>query len=141
MNQPLSMDQVFLNKVTAIIEANLENEKFGVEELSHELGMSRSNINRRLRSLQKNSISQLIQEIRLQRAMEMLQQKVATASEVAFRVGFSSPTYFNKCFHEYYGFPPGEVKKLEEYDREKVRQYYNARTNSNQSEAFRQIKT
>jgi len=79
------MDQVFLNKVIAIIEANLENEKFGVEELSQELGMSRSNINRRLRSLQKNSISQLIQEIRLHRAMEMLQQKVATASEVAFR--------------------------------------------------------
>jgi len=88
MNQTYSMDQVFLNKVTAIIEANLENEKFGVEELSHELGMSRSNINRRLRSLQKNSIGQLIQEIRLHRAMEMLQQKVATASEVAFRVGF-----------------------------------------------------
>jgi TolB-like protein/AraC-like DNA-binding protein/Tfp pilus assembly protein PilF len=122
MNQTLSMDQVFLNKVTDIIEANLENEKFGAEELSHELGMSRSNINRRLKSLQKNSISQLIQTIRLQRAMEMLQQKVATASEVAFRVGFSSPTYFNKCFHEYYGFPPGEVKKLEEYNREKAKQ-------------------
>jgi TolB-like protein/AraC-like DNA-binding protein/Tfp pilus assembly protein PilF len=121
MNQTLSMDQVFLNKVTAIIEANLENEKFGAADLSHELGMSRSNINRRLRSLQKTSISQLIQEIRLQRAMEMLQQKVATASEVAFRVGFSSPTYFNKCFHEYYGFPPGEVKKLEEYDRERAK--------------------
>jgi len=122
MNQTLSMDQVFLNKVTAIIEANLENEKFGVEELSHELGMSRSNINRKLRSLQKDSIGQLIQEIRLHRAMEMLQQKVATASEVAFRVGFSSPTYFNKCFRDFYGFPPGEVKKLEEFDREKGRQ-------------------
>jgi len=122
MNQTLSMDQVFLNKITAIIEANLENEKFGVEELSHELGMSRSNINRKLRSLQKNSISQLIQEIRLHRAMEMLQQKVATASEVAFRVGFSSPTYFNKCFRDFYGLPPGEVKKLEEFDREKGRQ-------------------
>ncbi len=119
MNQTLSMDQVFLNKITAIIEANLENEKFGVEELSHELGMSRSNINRKLRSIHKNSISELIREIRLQRAMEMLQQKVATASEIAFRVGFSSPTYFNKCFNEYYGFPPGEVKKLEAYDRGK----------------------
>ncbi len=122
MNQPLSMDQVFLNKITAIIEANLENEKFGAGELSHELGMSRSNINRKLRSIYKNSISQLIQEIRLQRAMEMLQQMVGTAAEVAYKVGFSSPTYFNKCFHEYYGFPPGEVKKLEEYDREKAKQ-------------------
>jgi TolB-like protein/AraC-like DNA-binding protein len=122
MNQPLSMDQVFLNKVTTIIEANLDNEKFGAEELSHEIGMSRSNINRRLKSLQKNSISQLIQTIRLQRAMEMLRQKVATASEVAFRVGFTSPTYFNKCFRDFYGFPPGEVKKIEEFDREIVKQ-------------------
>jgi len=128
------MDQVFLNKITAIVEANLENEKFGVEELSQELGMSRSNINRKLRSLEKNSISQLIQEVRLHRAMEMLQQKVATASEVAFRVGFSSPTYFNKCFHEYYGFPPGEVKKLEEYDREKAKSVILAEPSAGRSE-------
>ena len=134
MNQPLSMDQVFLNKVIEIIEANLGNEKFGAGELSHELGMSRSNINRRLSSLQKNSISQLIQEIRLQRAMEMLQQKVATAAEIAFRVGFSSPTYFNKCFHEYYGFPPGEVKKLEAYDREKAGNTITAATIKNGAE-------
>jgi TolB-like protein/AraC-like DNA-binding protein len=121
MNQTLSMDQVFLNKVIAIIEANLSNDKFGAAELSRGLGISHSNINRKLRSLHKKTISQLIQEIRLQHAMEMLQEKVATASEIAFRVGFSSPAYFNKCFHDYFGFPPGEVKKLEEYDREKAK--------------------
>ncbi len=113
MNQILSMDQVFLNKVIEVIEANLANDKFGAAELSRELGMSHSNINRKLRSIQKKTISQLIQEIRLQHAMEMLQEKVATASEIAFRVGFSSPAYFNKCFHDYYGYPPGEVKKRE----------------------------
>jgi TolB-like protein/AraC-like DNA-binding protein/Flp pilus assembly protein TadD len=113
MNQTLSMDQVFLNKIIAIIEDNLANDKFGAAELSHELGMSHSNINRKLRSIQKKTISQLIQEIRLQHAREMLQEKVATASEIAFRVGFSSPAYFNKCFHDYYGYPPGEVKKRE----------------------------
>jgi len=121
MNQQLSMGQVFLNRITEIIETNLANEKFGVEELSRELGMSRSNINRKLKSIYKNSISQLIREIRLQRAMDMLRQKIATASEIAFRVGFSSPAYFNKCFNEYFGFPPGEVKKLQEFDREKAR--------------------
>ncbi len=119
MNQALSMDQVFLNKVTAIIEANLANENFGAEDLSRELGMSHSNVNRKLKSIQKKTISQFIQEIRLQRAMDMLKNKVGTAAEIAYQVGFNSPTYFNKCFHDYYGFPPGEVKKLEEYDREK----------------------
>jgi TolB-like protein/Tfp pilus assembly protein PilF len=46
----------------------------------------------------------------LEKAMEMLQNNVATASEIAYRVGFSSPTYFNTSFHQYYGYPPGEVK-------------------------------
>jgi TolB-like protein/AraC-like DNA-binding protein len=111
MSQTLSMDQVFLRKLTEIIEANLENEKFGVEEVSHALGMSRSNIHRKLKSIAKKSLSQYIREFRLQRAMEMLRHHEANTSEIAFRVGFSSPAYFTKCFHEYYGYPPGDVKK------------------------------
>jgi len=111
MNQILTMDQAFLKKLTEIIEANLENEKFGLEELALKAGMSRYKINYRLRSLSKGSISQFIREIRLQRSHEMLQHDMATASEIAYRVGFSSPTYFNKCFHDYFGYPPGEVRK------------------------------
>jgi TolB-like protein/AraC-like DNA-binding protein/Tfp pilus assembly protein PilF len=111
MNQPLSMDQAFLNKLTEIVKSNLENEKFGVEELVHEAGMSRYKIYYKLKSLSKGSISQFIRDIRLHRAHEMLQQDVATASEIAYRTGFSSPTYFSKCFHDYYGYPPGEVRK------------------------------
>lgn len=56
------------------------------------------------------SSSQYIREYRLEKAMEMLQDKVATASEIAYRVGFGSPTYFNTSFREFYGYPPGEVK-------------------------------
>jgi len=111
MNQTLSMDQLFLCRLTEITQANLENEKFGVEELARELGMSRSSLHRKLKYVYKHPVSQFIREIRLQKAMEMLRQNTATASEIAFRVGFSSPSYFNKCFHEYYGYPPGDVKK------------------------------
>lgn len=118
MNQLLSMDQVFLNKLTAIIESNLHNEKFGPAEVSRSIGMSRSGIHRKLISLTKQSLSQFIQEKRLQKAMEMLLHNVATASEVSFMVGFSSPAYFNKCFHDYYGYPPGEVKKVVAHERE-----------------------
>jgi len=113
MNESLSMDQVFINKLTEIVQTNLADEKFGVEELVKEAGMSRSRIHRKLRSINHQSISQFIREIRLQSAMEMLQQNLGTASEIAFRTGFGSPTYFNKCFHDYYGYPPGEVKKRE----------------------------
>ena len=111
MNEYLSMDQVFINKITDIIHANLLNEKFGVEELAKETGISRSSIHRKLKSITHKSISQFIREIRIKRAMEMLQNNLGTASEIGFRVGFNSPAYFSKCFHEYYGYPPGVVEK------------------------------
>ena len=121
MNQPLSIDQVFLNRLNEIIKDNLQNEKFGVDDLSHDMCMSYSKIHRKLKSLVNKPVRQYIREVRLQQAMEMLLNNVASVSEIAYRVGFRDPAYFNNCFHEYYGYPPGEVKKLEECDREKAR--------------------
>ena len=92
------------------MKVNLENEKFGVVELAAEIGLSRSQLHRRLQELRGKSTSRFIREYRLEMAMEMLKKNVATASEIAYRVGFSSPTYFNTSFHNYYGYPPGEVK-------------------------------
>jgi TolB-like protein len=54
----------------------------------------------------------MIREFRLKKAFEILQNNVATASEISFRVGFSSPSYFNTCFNEYFGYPPGKVKRI-----------------------------
>lgn len=88
----------------------MQNESFGVEELAHQAGISRSSIHRRLRALNYGNISYFIREIRLRRAMELLRHHEGAASEIAYRVGFGSPAYFNKCFHDYYGYPPGEVK-------------------------------
>jgi TolB-like protein/AraC-like DNA-binding protein/Tfp pilus assembly protein PilF len=103
------MDRAFLQKLRRIVEKNLEDENFGVQDLAHEVGMSRSQIHRKLRELSNQSTTQFIREIRLEHAMELLRDQVGTVSEIAYRVGFSSPTYFSKCFHEYYGFPPGEA--------------------------------
>jgi TolB-like protein/AraC-like DNA-binding protein/Tfp pilus assembly protein PilF len=113
MTESPTKDQIFISKLTAIVLANLENEQFGVDEVSRQMGISYSKINRKIKSINNQSLSQFIREIRLKRAMEMLQRGEATVSEIAFRVGFGSSTYFNKCFHDYYGFPPGEVKKRE----------------------------
>ena len=110
MSEYLSMDQAFINKITEIIHSNLQNENFGVEELAKEAGISRSNIHRKLKTITHKSISQFILEIRIKRAMEMLQHNLGTAAEIAFKVGFNSPSYFTKCFHEYYGYPPGGLK-------------------------------
>jgi len=111
MDEHLSMDQVFIKKLTDIVLANLANENFGVEELIIQAGMSRSSIHRKLRSITHQSVSQFIRETRLQRALEMLQSNVGTVSEISYMTGFGSPTYFNKCFHEFFGYPPGQVKK------------------------------
>lgn len=113
----LSKDQLFLRKLTEIIEENLSQEAFDVEELAREANMSRSSIHRRLRNLGKLNASHFIREIRLQKAREMLHNGFATASEVSYRVGFGSPTYFSRCFHEYYGFPPGEERKHQVSDK------------------------
>ena len=103
----------FLRKASEITEANFVNEHFGVSELAREMGMSRSNLHRKVKSATKTSVSQFIRQVRLNQAMELLRQTSSTASEVAYKVGFGSVTYFTKCFHDYYGFPPGEVGKRE----------------------------
>ena len=110
MSGDLSMNQVLLQKLNDVLEDNLANELFGVKELAEELGMSRAQLHRKLRDLTRKSTSQYIREFRLEKAMKMLQGNVATASEIAYRVGFKSPTYFNTSFHNCYGYPPGEVK-------------------------------
>ena len=111
MNDTLSLDQAFIRKLTQIVLDNLQNENFGVNDLAREAGMSRSVIHHRLRVIKRQNISQFIREIRLKRAMELLQQQAGAASDITFKVGFGSPSYFNKCFHEYYGCTPGEAKK------------------------------
>jgi AraC-like DNA-binding protein/tetratricopeptide (TPR) repeat protein len=113
MDGSLSLDQVFIKKLTDIILSNLENDQFGVEELSRMMGMSHSTIHRKLRSYTHHSLSQFIREVRLQKAHEMLEQNRGTISEISYRVGFGSPTYFDKCFHEYFGYSPGKVKKAD----------------------------
>jgi TolB-like protein/AraC-like DNA-binding protein len=111
MNVAFSGNSEFIDKLTRITHANLSNEHFGGKELAREAGISRTSLNRRLKTAVNKSVSQLIREIRLQKALEMLQQNEGTASEIAYKVGFGSPTHFNYCFHEFFGFTPGEAKK------------------------------
>ena len=111
MNDLTSKDQTFIRKLTDIIHANLENESFGVKELAYETRMTRFNLNRKLQIISRKTINQFIREVRLKRAMEMLQNNSVTASEVGFKVGFGSPAYFSTCFSEYFGYPPGVFKK------------------------------
>ncbi len=111
MTDSSSIDQVLIRKLTDIVLANLGNADFGVKELAHESGISLYRLNRRLRSINRKTTRQFIQELRLQKALEMLQNEEFNVSEIAYRTGFSSPSYFNSCFREFFGYPPGKVKK------------------------------
>ena len=103
-------DELLLDRLRQIVLENLQNEQFGVEDLSREIGMSRSQLHRKLKKTAKKSISQFIREIRLEKAHELLKGNVGTVSEVSYRVGFSSPAYFSTSFKNYFGFPPGEAQ-------------------------------
>lgn len=105
------VDRDFINRLLAEIEHNIANEQFGVPELAGAMNMSRSNLLRKVKKATNLSVSQLISEVRLQRGMELMRAGSHNVSEVAHQVGFSSTSYFIKCFREYYGYPPGEVGK------------------------------
>ncbi len=109
-NQP-SMDDQFLGKIYQCIEDNLGHEHFSVEDLAQHAGLSRSMLHRKLILLTGKSASDLITEKRLIRAKELLENNVATASEIAYKVGFGSPSYFNKVFKNYFQVSPGNIRK------------------------------
>ena len=104
-----SADENFLNKVLRAIEKNMSEDSFGVEELSKEVAMSRSQLHRKLIALTGQAPNELLRKTRLLRAKELLQKKAATPSEIAYQVGFNSHSYFSKCFKEEFGISPSEV--------------------------------
>jgi len=120
MPDPHFMENDFTIRLKEIVEENLSNEQFGVSELAQEVGMSRSNLLRKVKKLSKLSVSQFIRQIRLRNAMDILRKTSFTVSEVSFQVGFNSISYFIKCFHDYFGYPPGEVGKKEFKDNNSV---------------------
>ncbi|WP_372650156.1 helix-turn-helix domain-containing protein [Draconibacterium sp.] len=103
----------FLNQITQLVEENISNEQFGVSELANAVGMSRSNLLRKIKKLTELSASQFIRNVRLKYATELLQEGSYTVSEISYKVGFGSPSYFIKCFRELYGYPPGEMGRQE----------------------------
>ena len=104
------MDEIFLDKVESIIREHLEDEKFGVRELAFEAGVSRSQLLRKVKAATGQTANDFIREIRLKEAAGLLCETDLTASEKSYRRGFSSPSYFNKCFHKRFGVTPGEFK-------------------------------
>jgi len=111
MDNQSSLGDQFLKKIHQNIEDNLGDENFSVKNLAENVGLSRSMLHRKLIKLTGKSASDFIKEIRLKSAHTLLKNDVATASEIAYQVGFRSPSYFNKVFKKRYGVSPGDVRK------------------------------
>jgi AraC-like DNA-binding protein len=105
------MEEKFLLKVREVVQEHLDDEHFSVEELSRKVGMSRAQIHRKLSALTGKSASRFVRSYRLQHAMQLLESHSGTVSEIAYKVGFSSPAYFTKCFSEEYDMSPSQVRK------------------------------
>ena len=126
-------DNGFLYKLHKVVNANLGDENFGVSELATELGLSRSQTLRKVKALVGKSANQFIREIRLEKAVELLNENKFTASEIAYEVGFNSPSYFNKCFHDKYGHTPGEAKFKKLYPIKNTKENTNIKQNGPQT--------
>jgi signal transduction histidine kinase/ligand-binding sensor domain-containing protein/DNA-binding response OmpR family regulator len=106
-----SLDDALLKRVMRAVEQGMSNEQYGVEDLSREVALGRRQLERKLQGLTGLSPAEFIRTMRLQRAHELLSKNAGTVSEIAFQVGFSSPSYFSSCFHERFGYPPSEMNR------------------------------
>ena len=101
-----NLDKDFVGKFRAIVEKEIENSELSVEDIGKEMGMSRVQLYRKMKSLTNYSPNELIRITRLKKAYSMLSALDITVSEVAYKVGFSSPSYFAKCYKDYFGESP-----------------------------------
>jgi signal transduction histidine kinase/ligand-binding sensor domain-containing protein/DNA-binding response OmpR family regulator len=103
-----SMDAQFLERVQAIIEEHLADTDFTPEQFARKVAMSRMQLHRKLRALTNQSAGEFIRTMRLKRAAQLLQRNSGTIAEIAYEVGFNNPSYFAKCFKDFFGKLPSE---------------------------------
>jgi len=115
-----SPDNRLVAKVIETIRKNIENPEFSVDDLSREVGLSRVHLNRKLKENINISPSNLIKSIRLKQAAYLLIKNKVNVSDVAYKVGFSSHSYFSNNFREYFGMAPSEfvIKYMDSDDKE-----------------------
>ncbi|MGO4709354.1 response regulator [Chryseobacterium sp. 2TAF14] len=102
-----NLHQEFLNRIYNIIDENLDDNNFSVDELASELSMSRTSLHRKVKMMFNIPAGEIIKIYRLRKAAEFLKQDYSV-SEVAYMTGFNTPSYFTKCFKEYFGKTPNK---------------------------------
>jgi DNA-binding response OmpR family regulator len=104
-----SIDEQFIIKVMEVINNHISEEEFSIEDFGSEVGMSRTQFHRKIKAITGKPASMLLRSIRLARAKKMIEEQHGNISEVAYLVGFSTPSYFTKCFKEEFGYVPSDL--------------------------------
>ena len=108
-----SHDGKFLKKLGDIINEHLDDTELSVDFLCQKIGLSRTHLNRKMRDLIGESPASYIRQLRLHKSVRLIKERNLSISEIAFKVGFSSPSYFSQAFRDYYGLTPKEFISTE----------------------------
>jgi AraC-like DNA-binding protein len=102
------IDEKFLQRIIDAIEKHISDKEFNADILSKKIGMSRMQLYRKLRGLTDQTVHEFIRSIRLKRAVQLLEERRMTITEVAYEVGFNDLTYFARCFRKMYKKSPSK---------------------------------
>ena len=105
------LDNEFLQKITQIIEENLEMEKMDIAFIADKMCMSHSTLYRKIKGLTDMSANEFIRKVKMRKGAELLMSGQYTISEIAYMIGFSSVAYFRQCFKDEYGMSPSDYVK------------------------------
>ncbi|MEO6980090.1 MAG: ATP-binding protein, partial [Mucilaginibacter sp.] len=104
-----SIEQDFIARIRQAVESHLNEEGYSADQLAADMGLSRTQLHRKLKGIIGQAPGELIRIVRLQYAHNLLERRVATVSEVAYMVGFGSPASFSVSFSRHFGFAPSKV--------------------------------
>lgn len=106
-----AQDQTFVTKLREVIRDNMGDSDFSVERNGEEIGLSRVQLYRKVKALTGQTPVELLRKARLERGRRLIEKTEKSVSEIAYEVGFTSPSYFNKCFKDEFGISPGVMRE------------------------------
>ena len=110
LEKTTELDKSFMRKVLDYLNKNIEKSELNVEHLADDMHLSRSQLYRKIKAMTGLTPNELIRKVRLEKAKNMIESGCESIAEVGFKVGFSSPSYFSRCFKSEFGILPTDVK-------------------------------
>jgi AraC-like DNA-binding protein len=111
-----SLDNEFIQKVLHYINENISDSQMSVELLSSKIFLSRSQLYRKIKTLTGVSANEFVRNVRLEKAKQLIEQGNSNINEISYKVGFTSPSYFTKCYKIKYGHLPTQEKKSKDIE-------------------------